>query len=73
MDSRCHDVNDTHDCRDLQVEPWWASGTGTLNQYIEPRFDAQMPRTARRPLAADRLKPSVVLWLFIPLVPDQPR
>ena len=27
-----------------------ASGTGTLNQYIERRFDAQMRRTARRPL-----------------------
>src|SRR6266403_764491 len=39
-----------------------ASGTGTLNQYIERRFDAQMRRTARRPLAASRLKPSVVLW-----------
>jgi len=39
-----------------------ASGTGTLNQYIERRFDAQMRRTARRPLAADRLKPSAVLW-----------
>src|ERR1700684_343333 len=39
-----------------------ASGAGTLNQYIERRFDAQMRRTARRPLAAGRLKPSVVLW-----------
>src|SRR6267142_475505 len=39
-----------------------AGGTGTLNQYIERRFDAQMRRTARRPLAASRLKPSVVLW-----------
>jgi protoheme IX farnesyltransferase len=39
-----------------------ASGTGTLNQYIERRFDAQMRRTARRPLAAGRLKPSAVLW-----------
>jgi protoheme IX farnesyltransferase len=38
-----------------------ASGAGTLNQYIERRFDAQMHRTARRPLAAGRLKPSVVL------------
>src|SRR2546426_11639263 len=35
-----------------------ASGTGTLNQYVERRFDAQMRRTARRPLAARRLKPS---------------
>jgi len=39
-----------------------ASGTGTLNQYIERGFDAQMRRTARRPLAAGRLKPAAVLW-----------
>jgi protoheme IX farnesyltransferase len=39
-----------------------ASGTGTLNQYIERVFDAQMRRTARRPLAAGRLNPSAVLW-----------
>src|ERR1700722_14866015 len=26
-----------------------ASGTGTLNQYLERVFDAQMRRTARRP------------------------
>ncbi len=38
-----------------------ASGTGTLNQYIERKFDAQMRRTARRPAAAGRLKPSAVL------------
>src|SRR5260370_34923708 len=40
-----------------------ASGTGTLNQYIERRFDAQMRRTARRPLAAGRLTPTMVLRL----------
>src|SRR4029079_3672763 len=39
-----------------------ASGAGTLNQYIERRFDAQMRRTARRPLAAGRLNPSAVFW-----------
>jgi len=39
-----------------------ASGTGTLNQYIERVFDAQMRRTARRPLAAGRLNPSAALW-----------
>jgi len=44
-----------------------ASGTGTLNQYIERRYDAQMRRTARRPLAAGRLKPSAVLWFGIGL------
>src|ERR1700734_3312540 len=38
-----------------------ASGTGTLNQYIERKFDAQMRRTARRPAAARRLKPAAVL------------
>jgi heme o synthase len=38
-----------------------ASGTGTLNQYLERRFDAQMRRTARRPAAAGRLTPSAVL------------
>jgi heme o synthase len=38
-----------------------ASGTGTLNQFLERKFDAQMRRTARRPAAAGRLKPSAVL------------
>jgi len=42
-----------------------ASGTGTLNQYIERRFDAQMRRTAHRPLAAGRLKASIGLALGI--------
>src|SRR5437899_2093151 len=44
-----------------------ASGTGTLNQYIERKFDAQMRRTARRPAAADRLKPTAVLTFGIVL------
>ena len=44
-----------------------ASGTGTLNQYIERRSDAQMRRTSRRPLAAGRLNPSAVLWFGIAL------
>jgi protoheme IX farnesyltransferase len=44
-----------------------ASGTGALNQYIERRFDAQMRRTSRRPLAAGRLNPSAVLWFGIAL------
>ena len=35
-----------------------ASGASALNQYAERRFDAQMRRTARRPLAAGRLEPS---------------
>jgi protoheme IX farnesyltransferase len=44
-----------------------ASGTGTLNQYIERRFDAQMRRTARRPLATGHLRASVGLALGIVL------
>jgi protoheme IX farnesyltransferase len=38
-----------------------ASGTGTLNQYLERKFDAQMRRTTRRPAAAGRLTPSAAL------------
>jgi protoheme IX farnesyltransferase len=34
-----------------------ASGAGTLNQLIERRFDGQMRRTARRPIAAGRIEP----------------
>src|SRR6202795_396347 len=44
-----------------------ASGTGTLNQYIERKFDAQMRRTARRPAAAGRLSPAAVLAFGIAL------
>jgi len=44
-----------------------ASGTGTLNQYLERRFDAQMRRTARRPLAGGRLNPAAVLWFGLAL------
>jgi protoheme IX farnesyltransferase len=44
-----------------------ASGTGTLNQYIERKFDAQMRRTAHRPAAAGRLKPAAVLIFGIAL------
>jgi protoheme IX farnesyltransferase len=44
-----------------------ASGTATLNQYVERRFDAQMRRTKRRPLAAGRIEPSHALWFGITL------
>ena len=44
-----------------------ASGTGTLNQYIERCYDSKMRRTARRPLAAGRLTPSAVLWFGVTL------
>src|SRR5713101_10071599 len=42
-----------------------SSGAGALNQYVERRFDAQMRRTRRRPLAAGRLEPSSALWFAI--------
>jgi len=42
-----------------------ASGTGTLNQYIERRTDACMRRTANRPLPAGRLAPAAALWFGI--------
>jgi len=42
-----------------------ASGAATLNQLIELRFDAQMRRTARRPLVSRRIEPSHALWFGI--------
>jgi protoheme IX farnesyltransferase len=44
-----------------------ASGTGTLNQYLEYRFDAQMRRTCKRPIAAGRLQPAAALWFGMSL------
>ncbi len=44
-----------------------ASGTATLNQYIERDFDAQMRRTARRPAAAGRLTLRAVLVFGVAL------
>jgi protoheme IX farnesyltransferase len=44
-----------------------ASGTGALNQYFERRFDAQMRRTARRPLATGSLRASIGLALGVVL------
>ena len=44
-----------------------ASGTGTLNQYLEWRFDAQMRRTRNRPVAAGRLHPAIALWFGVSL------
>ena len=38
-----------------------ASGTATLNQFIEREYDARMRRTASRPLPAGRLAPSWAL------------
>jgi protoheme IX farnesyltransferase len=42
-----------------------ASGAATLNQFIEFRFDAQMRRTARRPLASGRIQPFHALALGV--------
>jgi heme o synthase len=44
-----------------------ASGTAALNQYIERKFDAQMRRTARRPAAAGRIRPTAVLAVGVAL------
>ena len=38
-----------------------ASGAGTMNQFVERRFDAQMRRTKRRPLADGRIEASRAL------------
>jgi protoheme IX farnesyltransferase len=42
-----------------------ASGAATLNQLIELRYDAQMRRTARRPLASGRIAPPHALWFGV--------
>ena len=39
-----------------------SSGAAILNQLIESRFDSQMRRTARRPLASGRIQPFSALW-----------
>src|SRR6202035_5275921 len=44
-----------------------ASGAAILNQVTERRFDAQMRRTARRPLASGRIESSHALWFGISL------
>jgi heme o synthase len=44
-----------------------ASGSGTLNQFAERRFDAQMRRTSRRPIPAGRIEPSAALRFGIVL------
>ena len=44
-----------------------ASGTGTLNQYIERNFDSLMRRTSRRPLPAGRIVHVHALWFGLVL------
>jgi protoheme IX farnesyltransferase len=39
-----------------------ASGTGTLNQYMERGSDSAMRRTAHRPLPSGRMRPAAALW-----------
>lgn len=39
-----------------------ASGTGTLNQYMERNSDRAMRRTAQRPLPSGRMNPASALW-----------
>ena len=42
-----------------------ASGTATLNEFMEREWDAQMRRTAHRPLPAARLTPAEAFWFGI--------
>ena len=44
-----------------------ASGTGTLNQVLEHRFDARMRRTCKRPVAARRVRAANAAWFGIVL------
>src|SRR6202022_4253466 len=44
-----------------------ASGTATLNQLMERLYDAQMGRTANRPLVSGRLSPREARWLGLSL------
>ncbi len=44
-----------------------ASGTATLNQWIERRYDAQMRRTANRPLVSGRLSSREACWFGLAL------
>jgi len=42
-----------------------ASGTATLNQFMERRYDAHMRRTANRPLVSGRLSAREALWFGV--------
>jgi protoheme IX farnesyltransferase len=44
-----------------------ASGTATLNQWMERNWDAKMRRTAMRPLPAGRLRPREAFWFGLAL------
>lgn len=42
-----------------------AAGANTLNQWMERRRDALMPRTSGRPLPTQRIEPATSLWLGV--------
>jgi protoheme IX farnesyltransferase len=44
-----------------------AGGAGAVNHWYDRDIDAQMARTATRPIPAGRLKPAVALWFGIAL------
>jgi len=44
-----------------------SSGAAALNQLIEVRYDAQMRRTARRPLASGTITPTAAMWFGVSL------
>jgi protoheme IX farnesyltransferase len=44
-----------------------ASGTATLNQFMERSYDAQMRRTANRPLVSGRVSAQEALWFGLSL------
>ncbi len=44
-----------------------ASGTATLNQFMERQFDAEMRRTANRPLPAGRISAGEAFWFGLAL------
>jgi len=44
-----------------------ASGTATLNQFMERRYDSGMRRTAARPLPSGRVSPLEALWFGLAL------
>lgn len=42
-----------------------AAGANTINQWMERRRDALMPRTSNRPLPTHRIEPATSLWLGV--------